>query len=173
MSEVSYKLATSEKFGYALGDAAANLVWRGALAFLMVFYNDVFGISPESAAGLVLIVRLSDGVTDTIMGMIADRTTYHPLGQVSPVDTMVCAGAGAVHGVDLFHAQPQSGVETRLCLCHVHRFDIGLYGQQRALLRTHGCYDRQPRRTNQPVRLAFCWCLWWRPAGDDGDALAG
>ncbi len=75
MSEVSYKLATSEKFGYALGDAAANLVWRGALAFLMVFYTDVFGISPEAAAGLVLIVRLSDGVTDIIMGMIADRTT--------------------------------------------------------------------------------------------------
>lgn len=75
MSEVNGRLPLHEKIGYSLGDAAANLVWRGALAFLMVFYTDVFGISPESAAGLVLIVRLSDGVTDIIMGMIADRTT--------------------------------------------------------------------------------------------------
>lgn len=75
MSQVSNRLPVLEKAGYAMGDAAANLVWRGALAFLMVFYTDVFGISPESAAGLILIVRLSDGVTDIIMGMIADRTT--------------------------------------------------------------------------------------------------
>ena len=72
---VPYKLSLGEKVGYSMGDAAANLVWRGALAFLMVFYTDVFGITPASAAALVLFVRLSDGVTDIIMGMIADRTT--------------------------------------------------------------------------------------------------
>lgn len=75
MSLLSNKLSITEKAGYAMGDAAANLVWRGALAFLTVFYTDVFGISAESAAMLVLIVRLSDGVTDIIMGMIADRTS--------------------------------------------------------------------------------------------------
>ncbi|MBL4823496.1 MAG: MFS transporter [Colwellia sp.] len=63
-----------EKVGYATGDAAANLVWRGALAYLAVFYTDTFGLTAAAAAMLFLVVRLSDGVTDIIMGMIADRT---------------------------------------------------------------------------------------------------
>ena len=68
------KLPLSEKIGYAMGDAAANLVWRGALAYLAVFYTDTFGLTAAAAAMLFLVVRLSDGVTDIIMGMIADRT---------------------------------------------------------------------------------------------------
>ena len=68
------KLSTSEKLGYSLGDAAANLVWRGALAFLAVFYTDTFGLETMAVAALLLIVRLSDGITDIIVGMIADRT---------------------------------------------------------------------------------------------------
>jgi len=74
MSATSHTLPPQEKIGYSLGDAAANLVWRGALAFLAIFYTDTVGLRPESVALLLLIVRLSDGVTDIIMGMIADRT---------------------------------------------------------------------------------------------------
>ncbi|MCY7294790.1 MFS transporter [Alteromonas sp. a30] len=68
------QLSLIEKVGYGAGDAAANLVWRGALAYLAVFYTDTFGLSAAAAALLFLVVRLSDGVTDIIMGMIADRT---------------------------------------------------------------------------------------------------
>lgn len=71
---MEYKLTLKEKLGYGAGDAAANLVWRGALAYLAVFYTDTFGITAAAAAMLFLVVRLSDGVTDIIMGMIADRT---------------------------------------------------------------------------------------------------
>lgn len=69
------QLSLKEKIGYGMGDAAANLVWRGALAYLAVFYTDTFGLAASAAALLFLVVRLSDGVTDIIMGMIADRTT--------------------------------------------------------------------------------------------------
>jgi Na+/melibiose symporter-like transporter len=72
---LDHKLQLQEKIGYALGDAAANLVWRGALAFLAVFYTDTFGIPALAVGVLLLIVRLSDGITDILMGMIADRTT--------------------------------------------------------------------------------------------------
>ncbi|WP_020209978.1 MFS transporter [Gilvimarinus chinensis] len=68
------KLSVLEKSGYAMGDAAANLVWRGALAYLAVFYTDTLGITAAAAAALLLLVRVSDGITDIIMGMIADRT---------------------------------------------------------------------------------------------------
>ncbi|MEI6891497.1 MAG: MFS transporter [Pontiella sp.] len=69
-----HKLSYREKIGYSMGDAAANLVWRGALAFLAVFYTDTFGLSAMAVGVLLLIVRLSDGITDIFMGMIADRT---------------------------------------------------------------------------------------------------
>jgi len=68
------KLPLYEKIGYATGDAAANLVWRGALAYLAVFYTDTFGLTASAAAILFIVVRLSDGITDIIMGMVADRT---------------------------------------------------------------------------------------------------
>lgn len=71
---MTIKLPLYEKIGYAMGDAAANLVWRGALTYLAVFYTDTFGISAAAVAMLFLVVRLSDGITDIIMGMIADRT---------------------------------------------------------------------------------------------------
>ncbi len=44
------------------------------MAFLPIFYTDTFGL-PEAAVGLLLVLTRSfDGITDVIMGTIADRT---------------------------------------------------------------------------------------------------
>ena len=68
------RLSFGEKLGYSLGDAAANLAWRPLMAFLPIFYTDTFGL-PEAAVGLLLVLTRSfDGITDVIMGTIADRT---------------------------------------------------------------------------------------------------
>lgn len=69
------KLSLKEKIGYALGDGAANIAWRGVSTFLFIFYTDVFGISPAAVGLLLLIARFSDGVSDVVMGIIGDRTT--------------------------------------------------------------------------------------------------
>jgi glycoside/pentoside/hexuronide:cation symporter, GPH family len=68
------KLALKEKIGYALGDGAANIAWRGVATFLFIFYTDVFGINPATVGLLMLIARFSDGIIDIIMGIICDRT---------------------------------------------------------------------------------------------------
>ena len=68
------KLALKEKIGYALGDGAANIAWRGVATFLFIFYTDVFGINPATVGLLMLIARFSDGIIDVIMGVICDRT---------------------------------------------------------------------------------------------------
>ena len=68
------KLPLSEKIGYALGDGAANIAWRGTATFLLVFYTDVFGLAPAVVGVLLLISRFSDGVVDVAMGIIGDRT---------------------------------------------------------------------------------------------------
>jgi GPH family glycoside/pentoside/hexuronide:cation symporter len=68
------KLALKEKIGYALGDGAANIAWRGVATFLFIFYTDVFGINPAAVGLLMLIARFSDGIIDIAMGVICDRT---------------------------------------------------------------------------------------------------
>ena len=68
------KISIKEKIGYALGDGAANIAWRGVSTFLLFFYTDVFGITPATAGLLLLIARSSDGVSDVAMGIIGDRT---------------------------------------------------------------------------------------------------
>lgn len=68
------KVSIKEKIAYALGDASANIAWRGVSAFLIIFYTDVFGIAPGIVATLMLVARTSDGFTDVIMGAIGDRT---------------------------------------------------------------------------------------------------
>lgn len=73
MQHSTHKLSLREKVGYSLGDAAANFVWRSGF-FIPVFYTDTFGLAAAHATILILIVRLSDGISDIIMGSIADRT---------------------------------------------------------------------------------------------------
>ena len=68
------KLSFFEKAGYALGDGAANIAWRGVATFLFIFYTDVFGLTPGSVGLLMLIARSSDGFSDVLMGVIGDRT---------------------------------------------------------------------------------------------------
>lgn len=74
MDSIVQKLKFTEKVGYALGDGAANIAWRGVSTFLFIFYTDVFGINPAAVGMLLLIARFSDGVSDIAMGIIGDRT---------------------------------------------------------------------------------------------------
>ena len=71
---VNNKLSLKEKIGYALGDGAANIAWRGVATFLFIFYTDVFGLSPVTVGVLMLVARFSDGISDVLMGIIGDRT---------------------------------------------------------------------------------------------------
>ncbi len=74
MKTQSNKLKFTEKVGYALGDGAANIAWRGVATFLFIFYTDVFGLNPAAVGLLMLIARSSDGISDVLMGIIGDRT---------------------------------------------------------------------------------------------------
>ncbi|OEK09500.1 MFS transporter [Flavivirga aquatica] len=68
------KLSIKEKIGYALGDGAANIAWRGVATFLFIFYTDIFGLNPATVGLLFLVARFSDGISDILMGIISDRT---------------------------------------------------------------------------------------------------
>lgn len=74
MNAKTEKVSIKEKIGYGLGDAAANIGWRGVGTFLIIFYTDVVGLSPVTVGVLLLTARFSDGISDIVMGMIGDRT---------------------------------------------------------------------------------------------------
>ena len=74
MNSITDRLSTKEKVSYGLGDTASNIVFQVVINFGLYFYTDVFGLEAATVATLMLVVRLFDGVTDPIMGAIADRT---------------------------------------------------------------------------------------------------
>ncbi|MBQ1569462.1 MAG: MFS transporter [Kiritimatiellae bacterium] len=71
---ISSKPSLWEKIAYALGDASANIAWRGICAFLLIYYTDVYGLAPAAVGLLFLVVRFSDGVSDVAMGIAGDMT---------------------------------------------------------------------------------------------------
>jgi sugar (glycoside-pentoside-hexuronide) transporter len=74
MSGSSIKLSFGEKFGYGLGDLAANLVFQTVMALQMIFYTDTFGLSAAQAGTMILFVGLGAACFNPVMGVIADRT---------------------------------------------------------------------------------------------------
>ncbi|HVM75997.1 MAG TPA: MFS transporter [Candidatus Saccharimonadales bacterium] len=69
------KLSFGEKFGYALGDMAANFVFQAMLALQLDFYTHTFGLSARQAGTLFLVVGLGVACFNPVMGVIADRTS--------------------------------------------------------------------------------------------------
>ena len=74
MNGASGRLSFGEKFGYGLGDMAANFVFQAMMALQLNFYTDTFGLSPAQAGTMFLVVGLGAAVFNPVMGVIADRT---------------------------------------------------------------------------------------------------
>lgn len=71
---MSQKLSFTEKVGYSLGDLAANFVFQFMISLQVTFYVDVFGLPPDQAAFMFLVVGIAVAFVNPIMGVIADRT---------------------------------------------------------------------------------------------------
>ena len=69
------RLRRRQYLGYAAGDAANNLTFSLASAFLLIYYTDVVGIAAATAGSLFLVIRVWGGVTDLFAGRIADATS--------------------------------------------------------------------------------------------------
>jgi sugar (glycoside-pentoside-hexuronide) transporter len=74
MTVTSMKLSFREKFGYGLGDLAANFVFQTLMALQVDFYTKTYGLTAAQAWPMFLVVGLISAVFNPIMGVIADRT---------------------------------------------------------------------------------------------------
>jgi sugar (glycoside-pentoside-hexuronide) transporter len=68
------KLSFQEKFGYSLGDLAANFVFQALLALQLDFYTHTFGLTAAQAGTMTLVIGLGVAFLNPVMGVIADRT---------------------------------------------------------------------------------------------------
>ena len=67
-------LTNKIRIGYGIGDYAICLYWSGVSLYLLYFYTDVVGISPQMA-GLIYAIGIAwDAITDPFMGYMAERT---------------------------------------------------------------------------------------------------
>ncbi len=75
MNNVSQKLSVIEKFGYSLGDLAANLVFQTLMTYLAYFYTDIYGLESTDATAIMFIVgTIAAFGFNPIIGALADRT---------------------------------------------------------------------------------------------------
>jgi Na+/melibiose symporter-like transporter len=68
------KLSIKEKLGYSVGDTASHFVWDLVGFWLLIFYTDIYGLSPAVAGIIMFVGSIWDGIMDPIVGIISDRT---------------------------------------------------------------------------------------------------
>ncbi|HVI32122.1 MFS transporter [Phenylobacterium sp.] len=61
------------KLLYAVGAAATNLKLRALSTFLVIFYNQVVGLPPETVGAILMAALVVDAVLDPIVGQISDN----------------------------------------------------------------------------------------------------
>ena len=64
----------SVRAGWASGDFGLNIFWQSFNLLLLPFYTDVLGLDARLAGIVFLVASLWDGLADTVIGGIADRT---------------------------------------------------------------------------------------------------
>jgi len=82
MNEKKY-LNLFNKVGYGTGDFAANMVYGLVSSFVMIYLTNAIGMNAGIVGTLILISKLTDGVTDIIFGSMIDRT-HSKMGKARP-----------------------------------------------------------------------------------------
>ncbi|KRK63950.1 Na+ xyloside symporter or related transporter [Companilactobacillus tucceti DSM 20183] len=69
-----WQTSITERLSYGLSDAADNLVFQMMTMYLLFFYTDVFGLTPNEAAVLFVVARAADVFESLIIGVMIDNT---------------------------------------------------------------------------------------------------
>lgn len=68
-----YRLSWFQRISFSVGDLAQNLIYQTISIWLLFFYTNVYGLKPEVAAVMFLIVRIVDVIWDPVVGAFVDR----------------------------------------------------------------------------------------------------
>lgn len=95
------RTSLSEKIGYGFGDMSSSMFWKIFSYYLPFFYSNIFGLTLDQVALLLVVTRIWDGVSDPMMGILADRTTTK-WGKYRPY-LLIMSVPFALSGIFLFH----------------------------------------------------------------------
>lgn len=73
-----------DKFGYLFGDFGNDFFFMLVMAFLMVFYTDIFHINAATVGALFMVARLWDAFADIAWGRFIDTRKTTPQGKFRP-----------------------------------------------------------------------------------------
>ncbi len=113
------KLSFAEKFGYSLGDMAANFVFQAMLALQLDFYTHTFGLTAAQAGTLFLVVGLGVAFLNPVMGVDC-RPHQHEMGQIPALAAVDGTAFWHHRRPHIHHAQYQPGRQDHLCMDHLH-----------------------------------------------------
>lgn len=68
-----YRLSWLQRIGFGSGDLAQNLIYQTISMYLLIFYTNVYGLEPASAAFMFLVVRVVDVIWDPLVGAFTDK----------------------------------------------------------------------------------------------------
>lgn len=83
------KLTIRERVAYGCGDLSSNFIYATISAFLLLYYTNVVGMPAATAASILAISKVLDGISDVIMGRIID-TTKSKWGKARPWVFRLC-----------------------------------------------------------------------------------
>ncbi len=97
MSTEEQKIPKLHILAYGLGGLPVTMSAGLVMLYLSYFYTDVFLLPPAIMAVLFITCRVWDGITDPILGLIADRTNtrwgkFRPFLLFTPIPMVVFAG---------------------------------------------------------------------------------
>lgn len=99
------KFGMRDKLGYMFGDFGNDFFFIMASAFLMVFYTDVFGISPALTGVVFLVARLWDAIMDVAVGRFIDSRPAGKNGKFKPW-IIRCSPLLVIFGILMFTKIP-------------------------------------------------------------------
>lgn len=68
-----YRLSWIQRIGFGCGDLAQNLIYQTVSMYLLLFYTNVYGLTPQTSAIMFLIVRIVDVIWDPFVGAFTDK----------------------------------------------------------------------------------------------------
>ena len=114
------KLGMNQKMGVMLCALCSAVATGYVPNYINLYYTDNAGISMAAVGLVLMIMKVTDGVTDIIMGMIVDRT-HTRLGKARP--WVLAGGAGlALSMVLLFHCPEQLSTSAKILFCAAFYF---------------------------------------------------
>jgi GPH family glycoside/pentoside/hexuronide:cation symporter len=119
-------LGLSTKLLYAVGSVANAVKLRSLSTFLMLFYNQVVGLPPQTVTFVLMIALVFDAIVDPLVGQISDNFKS-PLGRRHPF--MYAAALPVSIAFFLLWNPPQGWSDGQLvvyllaCLLTVRLFD--------------------------------------------------